>query len=701
MIDLRQVEFAAGCFQKEGDTCSLRSTLSEAVKRVFDVLLSLAGLILLSPFLLIIGLLVVRESPGPVFYRGPRVGKGGQLFQILKFRTMYERPETHSGPRLTAKDDPRITRLGRWLRDTKINELPQLWNVLVGDMSLVGPRPEDPVFIDSYPSSIRREILSMRPGITSPASVLYHSEEDLLTSDNLTGKYIKDILPDKLRLDQLYVRNRSFTSDLDTILWTLSILTPRLCPVRIPEGYLFAGPLSRIVHRYASWLVCDFCCSFAAVSASTLIWRIQGPLNWGEKYVVLFAFCLAFIFSAFNYLAGLHRIIWSRANAEDAVGLFFTAGAGTLIALSLNEAQSSFQWFAFPPLPFGMILCTGLLAQSGFIFVRYRFRLLTWITQGRMTASGKRRGMGERVLIVGDGEASQVANWLLRRDIFRHAFSIVGIVATEDPTNQGMQLHGSRVLGGIGDLPLLIKEHDVRLIVYTVPNVLKGLEEAIFELMDRAGIKAVFLDDLLAYGNENRPTESIQYLEWSQHRVDSLPQHDLLTGLPNGTLLRERLQHSLACARRYHTTPALLTIDLEDSSRLVDGNRIHASQELLGQVARRLAGCTRESDTLSYTGNCEFALLFDDLGDDLAAETVLRRARTLMAQPFQIKGYQWPVPSQVHLYVPEDSRIHTQEVTRCDLLTYSGNSGHLHDLQMAYGQPRSLKLAGSSLRNSQ
>lgn len=151
MIDLKQAEFTAGCFQMESTANTSCSNLAKAAKRVFDILFASLGLIFLSPALLTVGILIMKESPGPALYGGPRVGRGGRRFRILKFRTMYERPESYNGPRLTSKDDPRITPLGHWLRNTKINELPQLWNVLVGDMSLVGPRPEDPEFIDSYP----------------------------------------------------------------------------------------------------------------------------------------------------------------------------------------------------------------------------------------------------------------------------------------------------------------------------------------------------------------------------------------------------------------------------------------------------------------------------------------------------------------------------------------------------------------------
>ena len=238
-------------------THSTRQTLPARLyggfKRGMDIFSALLGLVVLSPVLLIIAIWIQRDSPGPVFYRGPRLGRGGKLFSILKFRTMYERPESYAGPRLTAQDDARITHLGRWLRDTKLNELPQLWNVLVGDMSLVGPRPEDPELAQAWPAEVRDEILRVRPGITSPASVLYRDEESMLATGQLMSSYLGAILPSKQRLDQLYVRRRSLLLDLDTLLWTSLVLVPKIGAAVPPENRVFLGPLSRLMRRHVSW----------------------------------------------------------------------------------------------------------------------------------------------------------------------------------------------------------------------------------------------------------------------------------------------------------------------------------------------------------------------------------------------------------------------------------------------------------------
>ncbi len=255
--------------------------LLDFAKRLVDIVASLLGMILLSPFLLAIAVLIKRESPGPVFYRGPRLGRNGQEFNILKFRTMHEQPESYNGARLTARDDDRITPFGRWLRAAKLNELPQLWNVLKGEMSLVGPRPEDPEIASTWPENARREILSVRPGITSPASVVYRDEENLLQADNAMDTYFKNILPDKLRLDLLYVRSRNLLSDLDIIFLTLTALLPKLRKNSIPAEMLYNGWLYRFTHRYFSWFLMDNWVALTAVALAGIIWRLSGSAESG------------------------------------------------------------------------------------------------------------------------------------------------------------------------------------------------------------------------------------------------------------------------------------------------------------------------------------------------------------------------------------------------------------------------------------
>jgi lipopolysaccharide/colanic/teichoic acid biosynthesis glycosyltransferase len=187
-------------------------------KRAFDILVSLAGLIILSPLLLLLAIAVRVTSPGPIFYRAVRVGRGGVEFRLLKFRSMVVNAD-RIGPAVTGAADPRITPIGRLLRRTKLDELPQLWNVLVGEMSLVGPRPEAPKYVALYTRK-QRAVLKVRPGITSPASVRYRNEEALLTGEDWERKYIDEIMPAKLAVDLEYAAHPSLLRDIGILFQT-------------------------------------------------------------------------------------------------------------------------------------------------------------------------------------------------------------------------------------------------------------------------------------------------------------------------------------------------------------------------------------------------------------------------------------------------------------------------------------------------
>lgn len=183
-------------------------------KRLFDLMTAALGLALLSPLLLGIALWIRFDSSGPAFYRQERVGRFGRPFRIHKFRTM-----SHGGSagamQITVGADPRITRAGQVLRRTKLDELPQLWDVLVGDMSLVGPRPEVPKYVALYPDTLRDKVLSVRPGITDRASIEYREESELLArATDPERTYIEVVMPAKLRYAVQYVDRRSMWSDL-------------------------------------------------------------------------------------------------------------------------------------------------------------------------------------------------------------------------------------------------------------------------------------------------------------------------------------------------------------------------------------------------------------------------------------------------------------------------------------------------------
>ena len=189
------------------------------LKRIFDITLSLFGLIILLPFMLIIAILIKIDSKGPVFFKQIRVTKNGKEFKIFKYRTMRVGSDKYS--QITVGKDNRITKVGAFLRKYKLDEIPQLINVLIGDMSLVGPRPEVPKYVALYTDE-QKEILKVRAGITDYASIEFSDENDLLASEEDPEKaYIEKVMPKKIELNKKYISEISILTDIKIILLTI------------------------------------------------------------------------------------------------------------------------------------------------------------------------------------------------------------------------------------------------------------------------------------------------------------------------------------------------------------------------------------------------------------------------------------------------------------------------------------------------
>lgn len=191
-------------------------------KRILDIVASSIGLVITALLFLVISILIKRKSPGPVFYRGTRIGKNGKPFRIFKFRTMVDNAEKFGGPS-TAGDDPRLLKIGKFLKQYQLDELPQLINVLRGEMSLVGPRPEVKIYIDMMAEEEREIILSAKPGMTDLASLWnFHESEILKGSPDPEKTYQEKIRPTKIKLQLEYVKTRSFLIDFKIIIKTIS-----------------------------------------------------------------------------------------------------------------------------------------------------------------------------------------------------------------------------------------------------------------------------------------------------------------------------------------------------------------------------------------------------------------------------------------------------------------------------------------------
>lgn len=470
-------------------TPSPRKRRSGFLKRAFDILASGLGLLLLAPLFGLLAIAIKRDSPGPVFYRGPRLGLGGKSFGILKFRTMREEAASYDGPRITAEGDPRITPLGKWLRDTKLNELPQLWNVLVGEMSLVGPRPEDPLLAESWPRELREEMLSLRPGITSPASVLFRDEEKMLSASGLMEDYLGSIQPSKLRLDQLYIRHRSFLLDLDVLLWTfLVVMAPNLRQKQPPEEYLFWGPISRLGRKYVNWFVLDTLITLAAFALVGVAWRLMvGPLDVGLLPAFLVAVGFSILFSLIAALSGVQDISWSSASAREAAELILPTFLAGLVSVLVNR------WQGF--LPDHIIVDAALVAFLGYLTARYRSRLLTGLATRWVSRRGGRPALRERVLIVGAGETGQYAAWRMSHGQAGTHFQVVGF-ADDDMFRQGARVSGYNVVGKSRDIPALVARFDVGLVVFAIHRISRVERAALLKTCRDSGARVITWPDM-------------------------------------------------------------------------------------------------------------------------------------------------------------------------------------------------------------
>lgn len=471
---------------------TLRRRLDDLFKRLLDVLVSGVGLFLLSPAFLLIGLWIRRDSPGPAFYRGKRTGLGGKTFDILKFRTMHETPESYQGPRVTALDDPRVTKAGQWLRETKFNELPQFWNVLKGEMSLVGPRPEDPEITNTWPEEARLEVLSVRPGITSPASVLYRNEEYMLQGAKVMDTYLQAILPSKLRLDQLYVRHRSLLLDFDIMLWTFLVMMPKVGGAAPPEEQLFLGPLSRLARRYVRWFMIDGLVTLVAIGLTGIFWRSFGPLNVGVVKSLGIALGFAALYSLVGAALGVNKIEWSHAEMADAIDLIPPVMLATAIALFVNGI-----WEDQPVLPVVLIVMAAVLSYAGFVLARFRSRLVRRLVEKWLNTRGGALNAQERVLVIGGGESGQFMSWWLHNGQNEGIFRVVGYI-DDDLYKKDTRIRGVNVLGNRQDIPRLVEEYDVGIILFAIHNIPASERNRLLEICNSTSARVSIVPDVLA-----------------------------------------------------------------------------------------------------------------------------------------------------------------------------------------------------------
>jgi len=484
-----QEKTAAGA-QKPA-TRSFGAILSAFIKRGLDIVFAVTGLIVLSPVFLLIAISIKRDSPGPVFYQGKRMGRYQKLFYIQKFRTMSLDAAQTPGAPVTANGDPRITKIGKYLRDTKLNELPQLWNVLVGEMSFVGPRPEDYDIAITWPEALREELMSVRPGITSPASVIYRDEEQLLKGAGFMDDYLVKILPDKLRLDRHYIQNLNLLTDLDVLATTVITLLPRIRGRELDERMLFGGPFLMFFRRVVLWFLIDVGVIILSVGISGVVWRISTVINLGIPTFAILAVTIAIFISLINALLGLQQVSWDKASSAYMVDLALSVGITMIILWILNRVVITQPW-----IPFSMLWLIGITTYVGLVAVRYRDRLISSLAYRWLLFRGSKASFAERILIVGAGQLGELASWLVERSAYSSMLGVVGFV-DDDPHKRNLNLGGIKVLGPISSISAQVEKYDVSFIFLAITNCIDDEYERILNLCNATGARLVVLPDLV------------------------------------------------------------------------------------------------------------------------------------------------------------------------------------------------------------
>ncbi len=449
----------------------------EAAKRTIDFIVALLSFVLLSPFFLAIGVMIKLDSKGPVFFRQERLGRDGTTFRIFKFRTMIS-GAYRSGARLTVKRDPRITKVGQLLRWTKMDELPQLLNVIAGDMSMVGPRPEDPYFGNFYTEE-QRKVLSVRPGIVGPSQIDGRDEVEQYPegTEDTEKYYIEHILPGKLARDVAYVDSATFWGDI-------AYLFHGAFSVALSQ--IKADFLARSKSRLAL-LSLDLGLMIGCYVLANFIhfdWQLP-PKVW--PYIFHTLFWIVVVKPPVFIYYGIYQRSTRWIGRHDM--------AAIVKAVSVSSA-----------LVVAVTYFTGLQRHSRGVFV-VDWALLTFMMTAlryvlRHILVGASRGEEEKkyvkVLVAGSGHGGESILRSLLEDPGSR-FMPVGIIDHE-PHRWGALIHGVKVMGGATDIAMAASTHGVQMVLVSLadldPAVVRDIAEACEKLnMDYRLIPA--LSDLL------------------------------------------------------------------------------------------------------------------------------------------------------------------------------------------------------------
>lgn len=408
------------------------------VKRLLDLGFSLVALVLLLPVFLLVAFAVKLDSPGPVFYAQERAGRRGKTFRILKFRSMVVDAERH-GPLVTGNADPRVTRVGRLLRLLKIDELPQLINVLKGDMSLVGPRPEIPAIVEQYTEE-QRNVLDVKPGITGPTQLAWIGESDTFPPGvDVYEHYTKQFMQEKLKSDLEYVRTRSLAGDLWHAIQTPMAIGGRILTTFNPPPYI----------KKCARLTLD-CLVVVAANLSAFMIRFDWALPEKEVQYLLYGLPVACAAYLVSFIAlRTHKSIWKFAGTEDLWQIIKASAIGGGLH---GFAVVLLGWHGYPR---SILLTTMPLTVLFAGGVRLLVR-----SSARRQKTTPSTTHGHKVVIIGAGKTGE----LIARETLGNpslGYGLIGFV-DDDPKKQGATIHGRPVLGTIDRLPDIAKTYAIQ-----------------------------------------------------------------------------------------------------------------------------------------------------------------------------------------------------------------------------------------------
>jgi len=453
-------------------------------KRVVDILVATVGSVIFSPFVLLVALFIKLDSSGPVFFRQERVGRDGRIFRIFKFRTMV-RGAYKMGSRLTTKRDPRVTRVGQILRWFKLDEVPQLLNILRGDMSLIGPRPEDPHFVVTYDERQRRT-LSVRPGMLGPSQILGRDElesypEGLKDTEQY---YLDHILPEKLERDIEYVDHATFLGDMRLLvhgIWTVA------------HGAVKTKFLWRRRYRVAL-----FGLDVGLVLASCyLAFMIRSDFAWpsSTKFFVFPLLITVVVRATALAYFGAYQGVLAYFGLWDMIALVKAVAASALIAGGLTF------FMGFQSFPRSVFVIDSAIVLLLLAALRYVLRA---VSRGRTRQKGTHRG---KALVVGAGVGGeQIVRALL--DDPACPYQPVGFI-DESPERWGSLIHGIRILGGAAEVPLAVSANGIEAVFICVSDLSEPAAAEVVETCQRVGVEyrvVPTLSDLL--NGESRSGEA-------------------------------------------------------------------------------------------------------------------------------------------------------------------------------------------------